>query len=199
MSVQMQKISDLATAVEVLTGNVELSDQVLGLDCDGCVIGVHSNSEPLIEHLSQYFSHLVCEPDKPVLCFTGDGSALMNIQELATLAELEANVNIILFDNNSLGLVRQQQRLFYGSRLHASEFGYCPDFAEIAEGFGIQAHRFDAWEASADGALVEAIQAPGPALISIALDNEAMVFHMVAPGGANTDMITQAPTLPLKV
>ena len=137
----------------------------------------------------------LCEPGKPVVCITGDGSALMNIQELATLAETGANVKIILFDNQSLGLVRQQQRLFYGSRLHASEFGYCPDFVGIAKGFGISAHQFAAGDPIMADQFAEAIQTPGPVLITIALENEAMVFPMVAPGGSNTEMITQAPAL----
>ncbi len=56
----------------------------------------------------------LAEPDTPVVCFTGDGSLLMNIQELATMAENRLNVTLVLADNRSLGLVRQQQELFYG-------------------------------------------------------------------------------------
>src|SRR5439155_14446499 len=56
---------------------------------------------------------LAC-PDRTVVCFSGDGSLLMNIQELATAAEHHVNVKVILMNNNSLGLVHQQQELFYG-------------------------------------------------------------------------------------
>src|SRR5690606_24346203 len=61
-------------------------------------------------------------PDAATICFSGDGSLLMNLQELATLAELQLNVKIVLLDNASLGLVRQQQQLFYGQRFVASMY-----------------------------------------------------------------------------
>ena len=77
-------------------------------------------------------------PDKPVLCFTGDGSLLMNIQELATLADYKLNVKVIVFNNGSLGLVRQQQELFYSGNYIASNFITNPDFELIARGFGIE-------------------------------------------------------------
>lgn len=54
----------------------------------------------------------LANPDKLIACFSGDGSILMNLQELATLAELNLNLKIILFNNGHLGLVRQQQALF---------------------------------------------------------------------------------------
>ena len=58
-------------------------------------------------------------PTRTVVCFSGDGSLLMNIQELVTAVEEDVNVKIILMNNNSLGLVHQQQDLFYGRRLFA--------------------------------------------------------------------------------
>ena len=72
----------------------------------------------------------------------GDGSLLMNLQELATAAEEERRTSrSILLNNAHLGLVRQQQQLFYGGRYHASRFHAEPDFAAIARGFGIAALR----------------------------------------------------------
>src|SRR5438552_2478758 len=61
-------------------------------------------------------------PGRTVVCFSGDGSLLMNIQELVTAVEADVNVKIILMNNNSLGLVHQQQELFYGGRLFASDY-----------------------------------------------------------------------------
>jgi acetolactate synthase-1/2/3 large subunit len=63
----------------------------------------------------------LANPQKRVVCFSGDGSLLMNIQELATLADHELNVTIILFNNGHLGLVRQQQELFFGENYIASK------------------------------------------------------------------------------
>ena len=74
-----------------------------------------------------------------MICFSGDGSLLMNIQELATAAEENVNVKIILLNNERLGLVRQQQQLFYGERFHASEFRANTDFVAIARGFNVAA------------------------------------------------------------
>jgi acetolactate synthase-1/2/3 large subunit len=138
----------------------------------------------------------IAAPDRPVICFTGDGSALMNIQELATLAETRTNVKIVLFDNNSLGLVRQQQNLFYGSRFHASDFCSEPDFCTIAQAFGLAAADLGAWDAGTSADLATALAAPGPALIRIELHREELVFPMVAPGAANTNMITSGEACP---
>ncbi len=81
----------------------------------------------------------LANPEKRIICFSGDGSILMNIQELATLAELNLDVTVIIFDNNSLGMVRRQQDLFYKHRHSACIFKQPSDAARIAEAFGIEA------------------------------------------------------------
>jgi acetolactate synthase-1/2/3 large subunit len=85
----------------------------------------------------------LAEPQRTVVCFTGDGSILMNIQELVTAAEENVNVKIVLMNNASLGLVFQQQTLFYGERMFASKFKGMPDFVKVAEGFGMAAIDLD--------------------------------------------------------
>ncbi|NMG74826.1 acetolactate synthase large subunit [Aromatoleum diolicum] len=127
-------------------------------------------------------------PDRTVVCFTGDGSFKMNIQELATLAEEGLNVKIVLMNNNSLGLVYQQQSLFYGKRVFASKYRGEPDFLKIAEGFGIAAVDLDA-AANPRATLAQALQTPGPCLIHVSINREEFVFPMVPPGAANTEMI----------
>jgi len=127
-------------------------------------------------------------PERPVLCFTGDGSLLMNIQELATAVEERVNVKVILLNNGHLGLVRQQQQLFYGGRYQASCFQAEPDFAAIARGFGVAALRLgDAGDPRA--ALATALGEPGPCLIDVPIAREANVYPMVPPGAANRDMM----------
>ena len=81
----------------------------------------------------------LANPGSPVVCFSGDGSLQMNIQELATAAETGANVTVILADNGGLGLVQQQQDLFYGRRIFGSDYRHHVDFIKIAEGFGVRA------------------------------------------------------------
>ena len=130
----------------------------------------------------------LAEPERTVVCFSGDGSFKMNIQELATLAEEGLNVKIVLMNNNALGLVYQQQSLFYGKRLFASKYRTEPDFVKIAEGFGVPALDLDKAE-DPRAALAEALNTPGPCLIHATIDREQFVYPMVPPGGANTEMI----------
>jgi acetolactate synthase-1/2/3 large subunit len=130
-------------------------------------------------------------PDATTLCFTGDGSLLMNIQELATLAELDLNVKIIVLDNASLGLVRQQQELFYRQRYVASLFAQPSNFTAIAKAFGVRALDLESTIAPY-GALARAIEIPGPMLIRVPIAAEHHVLPMVAPGAANTEALDHA-------
>lgn len=127
-------------------------------------------------------------PEAPVICFSGDGSLLINIQELVTAVEENVNVKIILMNNNSLGLVHQQQDLFYGQRVFASDFREQVDFTIIAKGFGMTAydlaHCHDPLET-----LAQAIHSDGPCLIHAPIDVNEKVYPMVPPGAANKDMI----------
>ncbi|MBI4806752.1 MAG: biosynthetic-type acetolactate synthase large subunit [Desulfovibrio sp.] len=134
----------------------------------------------------------LAEPKAQVVCFTGDGSLKMNIQELATLAETGANVKIVVLDNQSLGLVAQQQSLFFEGRKSASRYGRGTDFAAVAEAFGVKGVDLDA---STDPAakLEEALRAIGPVLIHARVDRDAMVFPMVPPGAPNSEMLLSHP------
>lgn len=130
----------------------------------------------------------LAEPDRTVVCFTGDGSIKMNIQELATLGEQGLNVKVVLLDNNSLGMVYQQQQLLYNKRNFASKYPVNPDFVRIAEGFGIRAVDLDRC-AGPRAALAQALGERGPCLIHASIDREEFVYPMVPPGGANVEMI----------
>jgi len=128
-------------------------------------------------------------PERTVICFTGDGSLLMNVQELATAAEERVNVKVILLNNGHLGLVRQQQQLFYGGRYSASRFHSAPDFAAIARAFGVAAYDLgDTGDPLAQ--LACALRAPGPCLVNVPIAAEENVYPMVPPGAANRDMIS---------
>jgi len=127
-------------------------------------------------------------PDRTVVCFTGDGSLLMNIQELATAVEQEVNMKLILMNNNSLGLVRQQQDMFYGQRIFAVDYRIAVDFCTVARGFGMRAADLGATNDPA-GLLAEALAAPGPCLIHAPIDIEEKVYPMVPPGAANREML----------
>lgn len=131
------------------------------------------------------------EPERPVVCFSGDGSILMNIQELATAAELDLNIKLVLLNNGAYGLVRQQQDLFYRGNRFASDLGGNPDFCAIARGFGWSAH--DLVEMAHDRtALAEILEMPGPQFIHAPIDGARRVYPMVPPGGANHQMLIGA-------
>jgi len=129
-------------------------------------------------------------PDRTVVCFSGDGSILMNLQELATAAEEDVNVKIVLMNNRSLGLVYQQQTLFYGRRVFASAYRKSPDFVALMRGFGIEALDLDGAR-DARGALAAALRRPGPCLVHATIDTAEQVLPMVPPGAANTQMIVR--------
>ncbi len=120
-------------------------------------------------------------PDREVVCFSGDGSLLMNIQELATAAEENVNVKVILLNNEHLGLVRQQQQLFYGERFHASRFHAKTDFAAIARGFDLEAIDLGRVE-DPIASLAEALATPGPCLINVPIDCRGKRFPDGAAG-----------------
>lgn len=127
-------------------------------------------------------------PDRTVVCFSGDGSLKMNIQEMATAAQENVNVKIILFNNQSLGLVHQQQSMFYGKRIMASRYERPTDFLKIAEGFGMRAVDLDPVP-NPRATLAEALNTPGPCLIHATIDPNEFVYPMVPPGAANSEMI----------
>ncbi|MFA6505913.1 MAG: biosynthetic-type acetolactate synthase large subunit [Treponemataceae bacterium] len=130
----------------------------------------------------------LASPGQRVVCVSGDGSLLMNIQELATLAETGANVTVLVMDNGGLGMVRQQQELFYKENFIACDYPSKPDFALIAAGFGIP---------SVDLSLVDnpketlrtLLAAKGPSVVRVPVDAHANVYPMVPPGAANEEAI----------
>ena len=119
-------------------------------------------------------------PDRTVVCFSGDGSLLMNLQELATAAEEGVNVKVVLLNNAHLGLVRQQQQLFYGGRYHASRFHAEPDFAAIARGFGMAAYDLGQM-GDPLSVLAHALEEPGPCLVNVPIAHDENVYPMVPP------------------
>jgi acetolactate synthase-1/2/3 large subunit len=136
----------------------------------------------------------LANPARRVVCFSGDGSLQMNIQELATAAEQGVNVTIVLADNGGLGLVQQQQDLFYGRRIFGSDYRVRIDFVKIAEGFGVRALDLnESRDPLAD--LERALMREGPCLVRVPVAAEDNVYPMVPPGAANIDMIGGEPCL----
>ncbi|WP_455385507.1 acetolactate synthase 2 catalytic subunit, partial [Acidihalobacter prosperus] len=133
----------------------------------------------------------LADPGARVINVSGDGSFLMNVQELATLKRYELPVKILLFDNQFLGMVRQQQELFYAGRYSEVDLSDNPDFVEVARAFGIPALR--ASRADETDAVLEALlETPGPLLVHVPVVREDNVWPIVPPGRGNHEMIEEA-------
>ena len=129
---------------------------------------------------------LAC-PDKNVVLFTGDGSIMMNIQELATIADNNIDIKIVIVHNFILGMVGQWQRLFYNHHYSASELKYKRDFVKIANAMGIRGYRIEhADELQSD--LPEIFYSKGAVVIDVVIPEEENVLPMV-PGGKRLDQM----------
>ncbi len=130
----------------------------------------------------------LAQPDRKSVCFSGDGSIMMNIQELATAAEENLDVKVIILNNGYLGLVRQQQTLFYEKNLNAVKYDQRTDFALAAQAMGVKGVDLTKSDDPLED-LRAALLEHGPCVINLPISEEEMVYPMVAPGGANCDMI----------
>ncbi|TGL52116.1 biosynthetic-type acetolactate synthase large subunit [Leptospira meyeri] len=127
-------------------------------------------------------------PDKMVICVTGDGSFQMCIQELATIAQSQLGVKILLFNNNFLGMVRQWQELFYEERFSESQWTYNPNFVKLAEAYGIPAMRIE-HKSEIDKGVEFFLKDNGSALIEVMIPAEEKVFPMIPAGKSQQDLI----------
>ncbi len=130
----------------------------------------------------------IANPQKRVICISGDGSILMNVQELATLAENNLAVTVIVFVNHTLGMVYQQQKFLFDRNYSASNFLYEPDLLKIAAGFGIEgtdATTDREWYKKA----FDANRRNKPYFVTVKVDPEENVLPFVPGGKANIDSI----------
>ncbi len=127
-------------------------------------------------------------PKEEVWLITGDGSIMMNCQEMATAAELKLPIRVAILNNRGLGMVRQWQRFFYNTHYSSSRHEPDMDFANLAKAFGCTGIRVDE-KKDLPAALAKARSIKGPVIIDIRVDNDEDVMPMVAPGQALAKMI----------
>jgi len=130
-------------------------------------------------------------PGSTVVNFTGDGSILMNIQELMTATEIGKPVINIILNNNFLGMVRQWQTFFYGERYSSTDLSLQPDFVKIAEGFGAVGFVCRTKDEFCS-ALKEAIACGKTAMLDVRVDRFEDVLPMVPAGAAIYNMILKS-------
>lgn len=127
-------------------------------------------------------------PDKISVNFTGDGSILMNIQEVMTAVEKKLPVINIILNNNYLGMVRQWQTLFYDKRHSQTDLSVQPDFKKLAESFGGIGYVVSTKE-EFDKALMDAVEKDVVAFIDVKVERLENVMPMVPAGGSLFNMM----------
>jgi acetolactate synthase-1/2/3 large subunit len=127
-------------------------------------------------------------PEKTSINFTGDGSILMNCQELMTAVEKKLPVINIILNNNFLGMVRQWQTLFYDKRHSETDLSVQPDFVKLSEAFGGIGYRVKTKE-EFDAALKDAVEKDVVAFIEVIVERMENVLPMVPSGGSLFNMM----------
>ena len=127
-------------------------------------------------------------PDKEVCVLTGDGSIQMNIQELGTCFEFGIPVKIFIFNNHTLGMVRQWQKLFYKGRISSTTLNHNPDFVALAKSYGHEGMKVTD-KKELDGAIDRALAMKDKlVVVDIVCDIDTNVFPMQQPKGCMADM-----------
>jgi acetolactate synthase-1/2/3 large subunit len=132
------------------------------------------------------------QPGGLVVNIDGDGSFVMNSQELATCFEENLPVKTVIINNGGHGMVRQWQEIIYGGRFVAIDLEHSPDFVKLAEAYGCVGLRATK-PSEVVPALEKAFSTPGPVVVDMVVDKWEFVFPMVPAGGANKDMILDRP------
>ncbi|BET79334.1 acetolactate synthase 2 catalytic subunit [Edwardsiella anguillarum] len=130
----------------------------------------------------------VARPDDCVICVSGDGSFMMNVQELGTIKRARLPLKIVLLDNQRLGMVRQWQQLFFDARYSETDLSDNPDFLTLAQAFDIPGQRISR-KAQVAEALEALFSTPGPYLLQVAIDEFENVWPLVPPGAGNEPML----------
>lgn len=129
-------------------------------------------------------------PQDEVILVTGDGSLMMNIQELGSIKRGNLPVKILLLDNQRLGMVRQWQDLFWNKRRSETILDDNPDFVMLANAFGIPAERIESAD-DVDAALNRLLNSKTAYLLQVCIPPDECVWPLVPPGACNADMVEE--------
>ncbi len=130
----------------------------------------------------------ISRPNDTVIAVSGDGSIMMNVQELATIKRYQVPVKVVLIDNAKLGMVRQWQDLFFEGRLSETDLSDNPDFLMLAQSFDIKS-RVITKKSEVDPAVKEMLDHQGPYLLQVKIDAADNVWPLVPPNTANDQMM----------
>ncbi|PMM38755.1 acetolactate synthase 2 catalytic subunit [Vibrio splendidus] len=130
----------------------------------------------------------VGRPDDQSILISGDGSFMMNVQELGTLKRRQIPVKMVLLNNSRLGMVRQWQSLFFNGRHSETILDDNPDFVMLAKAFDIQGKTITRKE-EVEPALKEMLESKTAYLLHVLIDEEENVWPLVPPGASNSEML----------
>ncbi|MDF7668002.1 biosynthetic-type acetolactate synthase large subunit [Orbaceae bacterium ESL0727] len=133
----------------------------------------------------------IARPNDCVICISGDGSFMMNIQELTTIKRKQLPIKIVLIDNQRLGMVRQWQELFFNERYSETNLSDNPDFLTLAQAFAIPGRRITQ-KSEIEGALDALFNAKTAYLLQVCIDELDNVWPLVPPGAANDKMLERS-------
>ncbi|WP_426575670.1 acetolactate synthase 2 catalytic subunit [Xenorhabdus stockiae] len=127
-------------------------------------------------------------PDDMVICISGDGSFMMNVQELGTIKRKKLPIKMVLLDNQRLGMVKQWQELFFDRRYSETILTDNPDFITLAKAFDIPGQHITE-KSQIDAALDALFNSEGPYLLHVSIDEFENVWPLVPPGASNANML----------
>ncbi|WP_246212891.1 biosynthetic-type acetolactate synthase large subunit, partial [Enterobacteriaceae endosymbiont of Donacia semicuprea] len=130
----------------------------------------------------------IAKPNHTVICISGDGSFMMNIQELSTIKRKNLPIKIILLDNKRLGMVKQWQQIFFNKRYSETILFDNPNFVKLAESFGISGHSI-CYNFEIKKSLKEIFSMKKPYILHVSISEKDNVWPLVPPGYSNDNMI----------
>jgi acetolactate synthase I/II/III large subunit len=130
-------------------------------------------------------------PNDMVICISGDGSFMMNVQELTTIKRKKLPIKIVLIDNQRLGMVRQWQELFFNERYSETNLSDNPDFLMLAKAFDIPGQTISK-KSEIESALDNLFNSSGAYLLHVCIDELENVWPLVPPGAANENMLDKS-------
>jgi acetolactate synthase-1/2/3 large subunit len=130
----------------------------------------------------------MAHPGATVIDVAGEASILMNIQEMSTAVQYRLPVKVFILNNKWMGMVRQWQELLHGGRYSESYTAALPDFVKLAQAFGGTGLRATTVD-ELDGAIQAMLEAPGPVILDVAVDETEMCFPMIPGGAAHNEIM----------
>lgn len=128
-------------------------------------------------------------PNEQVICISGDASFQMNLQELATIAQYDIGIKVVIINNGWQGMVRQWQETFYEERYSASNMQKgMPNFEKLAEAFGIKGITVND-RCELEGAIAQMLAHQGAVLLDVHVKKDENCYPMIAPGSTNAQML----------